>query len=558
MGNCTGESFPGHSAKIEVTRLVEERMVLRLFIVLLALCAAAPSWASTTWKVTKPAWTEEDERGYSAFIQGIGESGCETPDDCINSNANPYRGTDGRGINFNADCADLVYMLRAYYAWKNGLPFTFVNGVSPRGGGDVRFSPKGNRAGGRSYVTGGENARAVINWVRDAVSSATYRIGPDMDENPITDLYPVKIQPGSVRPGTAIYDVNGHVAIVYKVGDDGRVYYMDAHPDFTLTRSVFGAQFGRDLPSLGAGFKNFRPIRVERGRVHIAKNNQIADYSAEQYYGNANPSPREDWRKGKFVHDGIEVGFYEYVRIALANGRLSFNPVAELKATMKTLCNDLYDRQRFVEMAIEARVDRKPHPERLPANIYGTDSMEWEIYSTPSRDARLKTAFKAFREDMARLIDMWMKRDDRISYDGLNLKEDLQQAYAQGAESCTIFYMNSAGRRVTLRYADVVERLFRMSFDPYDCIERRWGASDPAELASCHNTASKNRWYEAQQRLRNQIDRTYDARMDFTVRDLESRMPGSGADTAPDVDLRRTIDMMGYRAPITTMAPPGY
>jgi hypothetical protein len=134
----------------------------------------------------------------------------------------------------------------------------------------------------------------------------------------------------------------------------------------------------------------------------------------------------------------------------------------------------------------------------------------------------------------------------------------LQRAYQQGAESCTVTYINSAGRHVMLRYADIVERLFRLSFDPYDCVERRWGAVSEAELASCPNPASKNRWYEAQQRLRNQIDRTYDARMDFTVRDLEAKAPGSGTDTPPDVDLKRTIDMMGYRAPITTMAPPGY
>jgi hypothetical protein len=190
-------------------------MVSRYFLAVVVMLWVTPAWADQTWRVTKPAWTEEDERGYSAFIQKIGESGCETPDDCINSDANPYRGTDGRGISFNADCADLVYMLRAYYSWKNGLPFTFVNGVYSRGGGDVRFSPKGNRVAGRSNITGGENGRAVINWVKDAVSSATYRIGPDMDENPITDLYPVKVQPGSIRPGTAIYDVNGHVALVY-------------------------------------------------------------------------------------------------------------------------------------------------------------------------------------------------------------------------------------------------------------------------------------------------------------------------------------------------------
>jgi hypothetical protein len=533
-------------------------MRLRFLIAVMLVLVTGPAWAGDTWRVTKSEWTAADEKGYSDFIQRIGESRCETPDDCINSDANPYRGTDGRGINFNADCADLVYMLRAYYAWKNGLPFTYVTGIYARGGGDVRFSPKGNRVSGRRSITGGESGRSVIYAIRDAISSASYRVGPEMDQDPVTDLYPPKIQPGSVRPGTAIYDVNGHVALVYKVGDDGRVYYMDAHPDYTLTRSVYGAQFGRDLPALGAGFKNFRPIRMERGRIQIAKNNQIADYSTEQFYGNVDPDPRGDWRKARFAYNDVETGFYEYARIAMAGGKLSFNPVAELKSTIKTLCNDLYDRSRFVDIAIEANMDRKPHPERLPQNIYGTDQMEWEIYSTPSRDARLKTAFRAFRDDLKRLTEMWLQRDERISYDGLNLKQDLQAAYAQAAGACNVYYMNSAGQRVTLSFTDVMERLFQLSFDPYDCVEHRWGASSEAELKTCANTPSKNRWYAALQRLRNQIDRTYDTRMDFTVRDLENKAPGSGSDQVPDVDVKKVIDNIPYRTPITTMAPPGY
>lgn len=533
-------------------------MVLRFAIVLILFAIGTPASAGDAWRVTKSEWTAEDEKGYSDFVQRIGESKCDTPDDCINSSANPYRGTDGRGINFNADCADLVYMLRAYYAWKNGLPFSYVTGVYTRGGGDIRFSPKGNRVAGRRNITGGESGRAVIYAVRDAVSSASYRIGPDTDENPLTDLYPPKIQPGSIRPGTAIYDVNGHVALVYKVGEDGRVYYMDAHPDFTLTRSVFGAQFGRDLPAMGAGFKNFRPIKMERGRITIAKNNQIADYSIEQFFGNVDPDPKRDWRKARFAYNDIEMGFYEYARTSMAGGKLSFNPVAELKATVRTLCNDLYDRARFVDIAIEAGIDRKPHPERLPPNIYGTDSMEWEIYSTPSRDARIKTAFRAFRDDLKRLTEMWFRRDDRVSYEGLNLKEDLRESFERAAGACSIYYTNSAGKRVNIEFTEAMRRLFFMSFDPYDCIERRWGATSDAELSTCSNPASKNRWYAAMQRLRNQVDRTYDARMDFTVRDLENKVAGSGADVAPDIDVLKVIDNIPYRAPITTMAPPGY
>jgi hypothetical protein len=526
--------------------------------------------AAASWQILKPEWTAEDEQGYSDFIQKIGESNCDTPDDCINSDVNPFRHTDGggRGIDFNADCADLVYMFRAYYAWKNGLPFTYVTGVYSRGGGDIRFSKGGNKVAGRHTVQSGANGRSVIYSVRGAISSGSYRVGPDVDDNPVHDLYPVKIQAGSIRPGTAIYDVNGHVALVYKVGDDGRVYYMDAHPDFTLTRSVYGAQFGRDEPRLGAGLKNFRPIKLvgysrgrdgvlRGGRIVVAKDHEIPDHSDEQYFG-TDPHPSGAWKKGEFRHEGIPMGFYEYVRVRMANGKLTFNPVVEIRATIKTLCNDLYERSRFVDIAIQAGIHQKPQPSRLPNNIYGTDSMEWEIYSTPSRDARLKTAFKALRDDIAHMTQLYINRDERVSYDGLDLKEDLQKAYAEASNACSVSYVNSAGRRVTLTFEEARQRLFLMSFDPYHCIERRWGATSAEELATCSDDRTKRRWYDAQQRLRNQIDRTYDTRMDFTVSQLEDAVPGSGADNPPETDVKAVIDAMGPRAPFKGMAPPGY
>jgi hypothetical protein len=46
--------------------------------------------------------------------------------------------------------------------------------------------------------------------------------------------------------------------------------------------------------------------------------------------------------------------------------------------------------------------------------------------------------------------------------------------------------------------------------------------------------------------------------MDFSVKDLEAKTPGSGVDTPPDVDVKAVIDNIPYRTPITTMAPPGY
>ena len=88
-------------------------------------------------------------------------------------------------------------------------------------------------------------------------------------------------------------------------------------------------------------------------------------------------------------------------------------------------------------------------------------------------------------------------------------------------------------------------------------MELRWGAEGD-ERASCTNGRDKMRWYEAEQRLRNQPDRTYDAQMNFDVADLDRRAKGSGIDTPPPVDVKALIDGMGDQVPFQGMAAVGH
>ena len=80
-------------------------------------------------------------------------------------------------------------------------------------------------------------------------------------------------------------------------------------------------------------------------------------------------------------------------------------------------------------------------------------------------------------------------------------------------------------------------RLFALSFDPHHCAERRWGAHEAEELATCADGADKRAWYEAEQRLRNQPDRTYDVRMGFSLADLKRGVAGTGIDQPPVIDV---------------------
>ena len=546
------------------------RSSFKTAILALVLAGLSTPALSFDWKITKDRWSPEDEAGFSAFIQALGEDSCQSVDDCLASDANPFRDTDPPHFRLRPDCADMPYVLRAYYAAKNGLPFSYINGVSPIGSSDWRFGPNGNRVVARRDIIdrGGRlNAHAILQEIRNVVSTATFRVDPAFNKAPYHDFYSPKIQPGSIRPSTAIYDINGHAMMVYRVDPDGRIHYMDSHPDLTLTRSVYGPQIPRDKPVLGAGFKAWRPLQLVGarkgadgsligGRIVFATNEQIEDFSLEQYVG-TDPDPSGNWEAGRFTYNGIDLTYWEYVRAAMSGGKLELNPIYELRASMRQLCSDLQDRAQAVDVATGQGIDRKAQPSRLPDNIYGTANMEWELYSTPSRDARLKTAFVGFRASMERVLEQYRTRDPRIAYDGLNLKADLLKAYDEEAARCRVTYINSNDQPVTLTFDTIVERLFKLSFDPYHCVERRWGATSEEELASCPDNSTKRAWYEAQQGLRNQLERTYDARMDFTLRELESGKPGTGAPTAPEIAVRPLIEGMGPRVPFQGMKPQG-
>ncbi len=286
-----------------------------LAALVLTLCTAFAAQAAP-WRIVKDHWDASDEAGFGAFITALGDSGCSSSQSCLRDPANPYRGSDQHFLDIDVDCAKLPYLLRAYYAWKHGLPFSYVDGVA-----GSRFGASPNRIVSRAGVLdhgGGIDGAAAIRALLDNVYSGTYRTDAAQDGALPADFYSPALQPGSIRPGTVIYDTNAHVGIVYRVDGAGRIYYMDAHPDFTISRSVYGAQFGQSPARLGGGLKNWRPLQLQGaqrqgvalvgGHYVLARNRQIPDFSLVQYLGTeAGPDGRPLWS-----YNGARLGYYEY------------------------------------------------------------------------------------------------------------------------------------------------------------------------------------------------------------------------------------------------------
>lgn len=485
------------------------------------------------WKVTN-SWTAAHEKKFSEFVAIIGESGCKSLNACINSpTANPfYFSRTPKGKTFLADCADFPHALRMYFAWMEGLPFDYVSAptlANPEEEtiADIRYSKFGNKPASIRKIEAGKSYNAyqeMMNMI-DAVSTATYRMHYDY----VGDFYPAVIDRNNVKPGTIAYDPSGHVAIVFKVEIDGRIKMMDAHPDQSVTRITYDQKFSRSRPAHGAGLRNWRP------ELNIEPSSELPGFSKIQF-------------AKTFQVDGQSMGYYDYLRAQLSGGNLKFNPIEELKNKVLELCSNVHDREDAVSGALKSGIQNESHPNKLPYNIYGT-SGDWEEYSSPSRDARLKVAFVETRKEIERFVEMYKAGDARIVYEikaskyskncdssdkTCFLAASLMAAYEETVmnPSCFFKYTKTDGSVKKLSYTDVGDRLFKLSFDPYHCAELRWGASGE-ELESCRDDNTKMGWYVNEQGLRNQIERTYDARMDVDM----SGTKGLGVIKAPNIDL---------------------
>lgn len=501
------------------------------------------------WKIRKTEWSDSDEAGYARFIQGIGDSTCQTVHECLTSAvSNPlYFDRHPGAVEFFSDCADLPFVLRAYYAWQNSLPFSFslrLGSHAHTGGHKTGLT--GNEIAARQDIVGpGPDLRVALKAISDYVTTEHFRSPPHYKGTLLPDHYPVVISRDSIRPGTVMFDPDGHVAVVYRVTEDGRILYIDAHPDNSLTRGHFDKEFARAVPTMGAGFKLWRPQKLvgarrqkdgtyTGGRIELTADKDLPLWSDEQFFGSAMPRAKL-WTDATFVHDGHPVEFHDYVRFKLAYPGFRYNPIAETRSRIQQICRELGYRVASVDRAIRDGIHRKRQPDRLPDNIYATKG-EWEIYSTPSRDARIKSTFEQLRDEVVRFLALSESRPAMIAFEGGNLRRDLLAAYREEAEACRVVYVNSAGREVELDFDEIKARLFHLSFNPYHCVERRWGATVRSELDTCRDEPVKAMWYTAEARLRNQLVRTYGERMGWTLQQMQRHDLDIGVDSPPDVD----------------------
>ena len=479
---------------------------------------------ASTWPL-RNSWNRATENLYSAWIEKLFDAPLDAEPswpalyNVLRDRSRNFlfnylgAGEDEVAMTLRPDCADLVYFLRAYFAFKMGLPFGYSN--CSRGGGGkppkcfawssiqgVGSSSSDRRSAEpqptKISSTSGEGEAAkprglgasfgrYLRVVADAVQSGSVRVSAT-DDN--TDFYTVALKQDTLRPGTVYADPYGHVMMLVRRvpqsgGAAGIFLSVDGEPDGTVARKRFwrGNFLFAHEPSLGSpGFKRFRPI-VREGNgslrrltnAEIARDPQYGDFSLEQ------------------SQLGVE-DFYDRMDDVMSPAPL--DPLRAMEAAISSLEEQVKTRVGSVENG--RKFLNSGHGDAtMPdgASIFATTGA-WEDFATPARDFRLLIAIDVVRGYPDRVARQPQRYAMPMGRSVADVKAGLQSSLASELAARKFSYTRSDGSAWTLTLKDVIDRAadFEMAYNLNDCVEQRWAApaqSDEASTCKRHAPAAQ-------------------------------------------------------------------
>ncbi|MCG6863325.1 MAG: hypothetical protein LJE70_18970 [Chromatiaceae bacterium] len=389
---------------------------------------------------------------------------------------------EDRQVPAEPDCADLPYFLRAYFAWKLGLPISYR--ACSRGS---RHSPPRCEAPriDNSFTRSPAPARQFRELSREIMNKVHSGCGRTALEDDASDFYPIPLERWTLWPGTLYADPYGHTLILVKwvpqtFDRSGLLLAVDAQPDNSVTRKRFweGNFLFASTPSAGAGFKAYRaPVGTgSKGPVRPLPNSALdggdglPPYSTEQ----ANLTPED---------------FYARMQ-QLINPR-GLDPESAYSATLESLMEQLEARVKSVDNGERyMRTHKGTVPMPLGPAIFETTG-PWEDYSTPSRDMRLLIAMKVLENlpgRIRRYPELFVLRGENPSAAGSRI----EQLHERRIRERSIRYTRSDGSNWNLSLKEIYARRpgLQIAYNPNDCVERRWGASlGTPEYATCSRQA---------------------------------------------------------------------
>jgi len=494
------EDFPGNSAgKFTVTLVSDKKVVSNLEFTISQrkeITTSGVIWSSPR------GWDSATELIYSAWVNAL-FYGCDEKaswkalhEVTQNSNQNFLHNylslgeDDTKGKNsliMQPDCADNPFYLRAYFAWKLGLPFGYH--ICDRG--YLNHNPKTGQwvtnetASSKTQPSLAFNA--FLRMVMNGVHSGTARTALD-DEN--SDYYPVPLEREALRPGVVFADPYGHTLILVgripQTNDrPGLLLSVDAQPDGTVGIKRFwkGNFLFKTSDVVGEpGFKAFRPILVNKGVPRLMKNSELTKEAGLVPFSLQQRKMQSD------------VFYHTMERIINPK---PLDPEAALLDLIQALHEQLLVRVTSVSNG-EAYYKSNPGTIiPMPSSAAGIflAGGQWENFSTPNRDLRLLIAMDAVLD----FPDQVALSPEDFNISGTTapeqVKKKLQSILDKKVTELSISYTRTDGSLQKLSLGEILQRraAFEMAYNPNDGIEIRWGAPEKSdERSTCRRHVPSN------------------------------------------------------------------
>jgi hypothetical protein len=449
-------------------------------------------------------------------------------------------GEDSMKMVVRPDCADLPYFLRAYFAFKMGLPFGYSKCTRGDGGRapvchswwniqnlepppappepeqtppavpeqksvssgspfdlfrssaakpatppeakgkatpEAKGKPQAKKAAGPPPKPAG--LAPAFGWYLRVIADGVHSgSGRTRASDDNTDYYPVPLNQDALRPGVTYADPYGHLLVLVK-----RVPQSDG---------AAGVFLAVDAQPDGTVARK----RFWRGNFLFAENPALGSPGFKGFrpivQGKnglrrlSNDEIAKHPQYGNFSLDqsriGIE-GFYDRMDDVMSPAPL--DPVRAMTEAITSLEEQVKTRVTSVENGRKFQSGGREASMPDGAAIFETNG-PWEDFSTPSRDLRLLIAIdvvRGFPERVARRPERYAMPAGKSVAD---VKAELESVLASELAARKFSYPRSDGSPWTLSVKDVIDRVaaLEMAYNPNDCVELRWGAPDKSDEAS--------------------------------------------------------------------------
>jgi len=346
---------------------------------------------------------------------------------------------------FSHDCADAVYAMRLIFAYEYKLPFVIHN-PSKRGrmisNGETRWDklPEAKRV------------RKFLNYVADMTSTRSLA----------RDTYPIALD--DIKPGDIYVAPNAHAYQVVNITDTGVAEVMSSTtpkaPRFLSRIPSFPFYVPEDIKGKTDGYRRF--IQPQNIRKSLKKQ---PGYSEEQFT------------------IAKSVG-YDYVRftdiIASALGKKKEKTDEKTFRLLISMCMYANDRGVFVYEALYKLQEMKKKGRKCMTR------QEYDNYSTPSRDRRLKAFFNAVKNHYEKdpKYKHWTQ-PQQWAKTLFSVKEPRPAEVKKLNEFCMVQMSFGSKYYISLRELRQNLAAGKVISDPHAPLEYRWGAQLSPYKPSC-------------------------------------------------------------------------